>query len=310
MARHGVLVLGAGGFIGRALVAHLAARGESVIAATRAPQTFGVGIVNRATGTLDAASPWPALLADARAVVYLAGRAHAAPGPGEDWIEDEAATAHALAAAARREGVERIVLLSSIKAHGEVSGALPFRAGDPLAPADPYGRAKARVEAAMTATGAPLVVLRPPLVYGPGVKANFRVLMGLVMRRVPLPLASIANRRSFVHLDNLLDLVALVLTHERAPGRAFLLRDEREVSTPDLVRLIARGFGRGAILLPCPPGALIALAKLFGRSDVVERLIASLRVDDGATRETLGWRPRVALEDGIAATCRWYRDHG
>jgi nucleoside-diphosphate-sugar epimerase len=309
MARRGVLVLGAGGFIGRALVSELAARGESVIAATRAPLSFGPGITVRATGTLGAATPWPALLADARAVVHLASRAHAEPGPGEDWIETEAATAQALAAAARQAGIERIVLLSSIKAHGEANGARPFRADDALAPADPYGRAKARIEAAMAESYAPLVVLRPPLVYGPGVKANFCALLALVARGVPLPLASVANRRSLVYLDNLVDLIAVALTHERAAGHAFLVRDDREVSTPDLVRLLGHALGRDARLLPCPPGALMALARLVGRAGDVERLVASLSVDDSATRATLGWRPRVALEDGIAATCRWYRAH-
>jgi nucleoside-diphosphate-sugar epimerase len=301
-----VLVLGGGGFIGRALAARLAASGERVVATVREATALGAGIEVRATGALGAGTDWPALLGDVGAVVHLASRAHAPPEPGEAWIAAEAAAAAALAAAAARAGVARIVLMSSIKAQGE-GGARPFRADDPLAPADPYGRAKLRIEEAMRSARVPLVVLRPPLVYGPGVKGNFRALLGLVARGLPLPLASIANRRSLVGLDNLLDLVELALTHERAPGQVFLVRDARDVSTPELVRLIAHGLGRAARLFPCPPAALVMLARLMGRGGDAERLFESLIVDDEPTRTALGWRPRVALEDGIAATCRWYR---
>jgi nucleoside-diphosphate-sugar epimerase len=301
-----VLVLGGGGFIGRALSVRLAAGGERVVATVRQATELGEGIEALATGTLDAATDWAALTGEARAVVHLATRAHAPPELGTAWIEAEAATAAALAAAARRTGVERIVLMSSVKVHGEAS-ARPYRADDPPAPADPYGHAKLAIEEAMRASGVPLVVLRPPLVYGPGVKGNFRALMGLVARGVPLPLASVANRRSLVFLDNLLDLVELALAHDRAPGRTFLVRDDRDVSTPELIRLIAAGLGRPARLLPCPPGLLAALARLAGRGDDATRLFGSVTIDDEPTRATLGWKPRVAIEDGVAATCRWYR---
>jgi nucleoside-diphosphate-sugar epimerase len=306
MARRGVLVLGGGGFIGSRLAARLAARGERVVATVREATSFGPGVEARVTDALGAGTDWAALLGDVGAVVHLASRAHAPPEPGEAWIAAEAATAAALAAAAARAGVARIVLMSSIKVQGEGS-ARPFRASDPPAPADPYGRAKLRIEEAMRGAGVPLVVLRPPLVYGPGVKGNFLALLGLVARGLPLPLASIANRRSLVGIENLLDLVELALVHERAPGQVFLLRDARDVSTPELIRLIARGLGRPARLFPCPPVALGALARLMGRGGEAERLVESLIVDDAATRATLGWQPRVTLEDGIAATCRWYR---
>jgi UDP-N-acetyl-alpha-D-quinovosamine dehydrogenase len=306
MASSGVLVLGAGGFIGRALAARLAGRGERVIAGLRAPALLGPGIEPRIVGQLGPASDWPTLLADVRAVVHLASRAHAPPASGTAWIDEEAATATALATAARRAGVRRIVLMSSLKVHGEESGAGRFRAADPIAPRDPYGQAKARIEAALREAGADAVILRPPLVYGPGVKANFLALIGLVARGVPLPLASVENRRSLVFIDNLLDLVEVALVHERAPGGAFPLRDDAEVSTPELVRLIARGLGRKVRLLPCPPGLVLTLARLVGSGGAAERLVQSLCVDDEATRTTLGWRPRVALEDGIALTCRWY----
>ncbi|MGH7087266.1 MAG: hypothetical protein ACREFQ_00015, partial [Stellaceae bacterium] len=139
------------------------------------------------------------------------------------------------------------------------------------------------------------------------VKGNFRALLRLVQRGVPLPLASVANRRSFIFIENLIDLIEAALVAPAALGQAFLMRDDREVGTPDLVRLIAHGLERPARLLPCPPGALRAAARLAGRSEDAERLLGSLAVDDMETRVRLGWRPRIALDAGVAATCRWFR---
>jgi nucleoside-diphosphate-sugar epimerase len=267
------------------------------------------GVATQVAGTLGPDTDWAPLLAGARAVVHLASRAHA-PAADGSWIAQEEETARNFVLAARRAGIERIVLMSSVKVLGEVSAAVPFTADMPFAPADAYGTAKARIEAAMRAAalgGPALVVLRPPLVYGPGVKANFLALLRLVDREIPLPLASIANRRSFIGLDNLCDLVALVLTHGAAPGGTFLLRDDEEVSTPALIRLLARHLGRRSRLFPCPPALLLGVARLIGRETAAARLTQSLCVDDGATRRTLGWQPRLSLEDGLAATCAWFR---
>lgn len=303
-----VLVLGAAGFIGRALVARLAAASVKVVAAVRAETAFGAGVGMRVTGALSGASDWPALLAGCGTVVHLAGRAHRPTGVGEEWIAAEAAAAAALARAAPGAGIERIVLMSSVKVHGENSGAGRFRAGDPPHPADAYGRAKLAIEAAMRNEAASrLVVLRPPLVYGPAVTGNFGALLHLVDRGLPLPFASLTNRRSLIFRDNLVDLVLLALTHPEAPGGTFLLRDDEEVATPGLVRMIASGLDRRARLFACPAGLLQLAARLVGRGDVAARLVTSLSVDDGATRSRLGWRPLVTLADGIAATCRWYR---
>jgi nucleoside-diphosphate-sugar epimerase len=305
-----VIVLGGAGFIGRALTARLAASGIPVVAITRRAVDLGPAITGRAIGTLSAASDWPALLADGRAVVHLASRAHRPAGPSENWIVDEAALATALTRAAVQSGIERLVLLSSIKVHGETSGSVPIRASDPPAPADAYGRAKLQIEAAMARDATPrtsLTVLRPPLVYGPGVKANFLALLRLVDRGFPLPFASIENRRSLISVDNLVDLIVLCLSHPAAAGQVFGARDDEEVSTPRLIAEIARQLGRPARLFPCPPAALRGAARLLGRGNAAERLLGSLRLDDSATRKILGWQPRLALADGIAATCRWFR---
>ena len=185
--------------------------------------------------------------------------------------------------------------------------ARPFRAEDPPAPADPYGRAKLGIEAAMASGGVPLVVLRPPLVYGPGVKGNFRALLRLVARGVPLPLASVANRRSLVFLDNLLDLVELAL-QPRARARRNISGARRaggldtRADPPD-----RGGAWQAGAPVPCPPAVLRAAARLVGRGDDARRLLEFVTVDDAPTRDVLGWRPRVTLEEGVAATCRWYR---
>lgn len=307
-----VAVTGAGGFIGKALVARLARHGTPVIALARnaaeAPAQPGVtwrAVGDMTTGAVD----WTALLRGARAVVHLASRAHAPPGePG--WIERDAAVAARLARGAGAAGVAHILLMSSIKVLGAPRDNAPFRSGASAAPADPYGFAKWSIEEAMraaTAQGPALSVLRPPLVYGPGVRANFLALLRLVDRGLPLPFASIENRRSFVFIDNLLDLVEAALAHPAARHGTFLLRDDLEPSTPALIRLIARALARPARLFRCPPRLLRLGLAAIGRSDAAERLTGSLTIDDSDTRRRLGWQPRVSLEEGVAATCRWYR---
>jgi nucleoside-diphosphate-sugar epimerase len=308
-----IVVTGGAGFVGRALCARLAAAGASVTAVTRRPETLAAGVGVRAVGDITAATEWAPLLAGARAVVHLASRAHApAAGDALGWIEGEAAAARALAQAAGRAGVERLIFLSSVKVLGERTDGAAFRADRHPAPEDVYGLAKWRIEEAMraiTASGGPaLTIIRPPLVYGPGVKANFRALLRLVDSGLPLPFAGIANRRSLVFLDNLIDLLEIALDHPAARGGTFLLRDAEEVSTPELIRRIAEALGRPARLVSCPPTLLRLTARMLGRAEAADRLLDSLRIDDTATRARLGWRPRVTLEDGLAATARWYRE--
>ncbi len=152
--------------------------------------------------------------------------------------------------------------------------------------------------------GLDLVILRPPLVYGPGVKGNFRALTGLVARAVPLPFAGVDNRRSLIFLGNLVDLLAKACIHPAAPGRVLLARDERDLSTPELVRALASGFGRRALLFPVPPALLNALRSVPRVAAAVSRLTSSLQVDDTETRRALGWSPAVAPEAGLAATAQ------
>jgi len=288
-----VVVLGAGGFIGRALSARLAAR--NVLART---------VTRENSGTLSAKTDWPALLDGARIVVHLATAA--SPRLDRARFGDEIATAEALGQAARRCGIGRLILMSSIRAMGETSGAEPFRADAAPAPSDAYGRAKLAVEAAL-AEAPGLAILRPPLVYGPGVIDSFRTLMTAVARGVPLPVASIRNQRAFIFIENLLDAIEALLAAE-APGGVYLLRDGEEVSTPELVRRIARHLGRAARMWPLPPSLLRLALTSVGRGGMAAALIGSLAIDDSATRARLGWHPRISLDDGLAATCRAVRE--
>lgn len=305
-----IVVVGGAGFIGRALTRRLAAAGHRVVAAVRQPVALGQGITVAALGEIGAATDWAPLFTGARAVVHLASRAHQPVGIApQRWIDEEVAAGAALARAAVAARLERVILMSSIKVLGEGAADRPYRAGQSPAPEDEYGLAKWSLEAAMERAlrdGPPLTVLRPPLVFGPGVKANFLALLHLVDRGLPLPLAAIDNRRSLVSVENLVDLVVTVLDHPD-PGGTFLLRDDEELSTPELVRRMARALGRPARLFPCPPALLLTAARLTGRAGAIEKLLGSLRIDDRATRHRFGWQPRVPFDEALAATCRWYR---
>jgi nucleoside-diphosphate-sugar epimerase len=307
-----VVVLGAGGFIGRALVARLAREGVPVTAVARHAEAIGVGISASAMGNLSPNTDLITILEGAESVVHLASRAHK-PIDGASvahWIETEAASARHVAASAVRARLRKVVLMSSAKVHGEATHGTPFRADQPLAPVDAYGHAKAHMERAMADTlrdtDTMLVIVRPPLVYGPGVKANFLALLRLVCRAPVLPLASIANRRSFLYLENLVDLLCGLLARPDRVGGAFLARDGEDLSTPDLLRRIGRHLGRVPALLPCPAWALRLAGQVLGHGEAIARLTESLELDDHVTRSTLQWEAPYGVEDGLAATCRWY----
>ena len=303
--RRPIVVLGAGGFIGRPLARRLARAGVAVRAVTRQPMIFEPGIEARTGGGLSASTDWPPLLAGARAVIHLASRAHV-PSRDDSWIAQDAPTAAAIGAAAAREGVERTILLSSIKVLGERTAARPFSDLSRPAPVESYGWAKLAIEDAMRSTAPELVILRPPLVYGPDMKGNLRALLRLIDRGVPLPFAAIRNRRSLIALENLLDLVERAIEHPAAPGRVLLMRDV-ELSTPELVRAIAGHLGRRPRLFPMPPALLRLGAAMLGQREAAGRLLDSLVVDDGTTRQALGWQPRIGFDAAMAAACAGFR---
>jgi nucleoside-diphosphate-sugar epimerase len=298
-------VTGAAGFIGRAMCAGLVERGHAVHARSRRPVQPIPGVELHPIGDIGPTTDWSGHLDRIEIIVHLANRAHYSRRDPAN--HDEAQAVRVLAHSAAKAGVRRLIHMSSIRAMGEATlPGMPLRGTDPPRPRDPYGRGKLAIERALQATaresGIEIVVLRPPLVYGPGVKANFRALMRLAASGLPLPLARIENRRSLIFIDNLVDLVGRACLHPGAAGRVLLARDSADLSTPELIRLLAAGLGRKARLFGVPQPTLAALRGLPMLGRLVARLTLSLQVDDAETRAALDWRPPVPPEIGLAAT--------
>jgi len=312
-----ILVTGANGFIGRATCAELTRRGHEVVAAVRRIESARDVPCARAVavGPIGPATDWRAALDGTQAVVHTAAMAHSVARKSASETSDifavNAEGARALAEAAIRAGVRRLVFLGTVKVLGETTeGRAPFAETDPLDPdpGDSYARAKAAAEAALAdvAGGGSLevVVLRLPLVYGPGVKANFAALIRLARLAPPLPLASVANRRGLLFLGNLTDAIALALDHPGAAGETFMVGDGETVSTPELIRKIAVLLERPARLFSFPPGLLRLAAILSGQGARARRLLDSLELDGRKIRDRLGWRPPFSLDQGLALTLR------
>lgn len=304
-----VLVTGATGFVGQALCPLLESNGWTVRKAVRRPQAGCIAV-----GDIGPETDWRTTLDGVTEVVHLAARVHvmrdATSDPLTEYHTVNCAGTASLARQAAKAGVKRLVYLSSIKVNGEFTGATPFRAGDPPHPLDPYAISKWEAEQALQRiageTGLEIVVLRPPLVYGPGVKANFLRLLGLVERGLPLPLGAVKNRRSLLYLGNLADAIRVSLSHPSAAGKTYLLSDGTALSTAELVRHLAAALGKAPKLIAVPPGLLKIAALLTGKSAEAARLLDSLEIDGTAITNDLGWHPPYSTEQGLAVTASWY----
>jgi len=304
------VVTGAAGFIGGALCRGLVARGHAVVGATRSAAEPIAGVEFCAIGEIGPTTDWSKPIAGVDIVVHLANRAHRGRIDPPAAFEPEAAASLTRQAAAA--GVRRLVHMSSVRAMGEATKpGMPFRAGDALRPGDRYGQGKLAIEHALLAAARgstlELVVLRPPLVYGPGVKANFRALIRLAGSGLPLPFAGIDNRRSLIFIDNLVGAAALACVHPAAAGRVLLACDGMDLSTPQLLRVLADGLGRPARLFAVPDATFGVLRLLPGLGPRVARLTLSLQVDDSAARDTLGWAPEIATEQALLSTAAAFR---
>jgi UDP-glucose 4-epimerase len=306
------LVTGATGFVGTALCARLADCGHGVVPAVRSKSGLPHEVV---VGNLDASTDWRPALTGCDAVLHLAARVHvmedAAQNPLALYRATNTEATLNLARQAAQAGVKRFVFISTIKVNGEGRDA-PYRETDAAAPEDAYAISKWEAEQALQQiaadTGLEVVILRPPLVYGPGVKANFMRLLRTVERGWPLPLGAIRNRRSLLYLGNFVDAIRLCLEHPAAAGQIFLLDDGEPVSTPELIRAVARAMGRSARLLAVPVGMLELAGALLGKRAAVARLTGSLYVDSSAIRSRLAWMPPYSLQQGLAATVAdWQR---
>jgi nucleoside-diphosphate-sugar epimerase len=308
-----VLVTGATGFVGQALCEMLAASGYGIRAAVRGTRPPSPTIPESVSvGDIDAATDWRAALEGVDLIIHAAAHVHdPASGAHTDlFFEPNAVGTRRLAEAAVRAGTRRLIYLSTVKVNGEASTGRAFTAHDDPHPSGVYGTSKWLGEKFLleSALGSRLepVIIRAPLVYGPGVRANFLRLLDWVNRGRPIPLGAVTNRRSLVSVWNLCDLIVRLLVHPAAPGRVWMVSDGDDRSTPDLIRAVARAMGRRARLVPVPVPLLRILGHVSGRAVDIAKVCDSLQVDITDSRRELGWSPPLALEEGVARTVHWY----
>lgn len=301
------LITGAAGFVGGPLVEKLhRERIWELAVTTRSAAASVPADVRHFPIEITSETDWTAALDGVDVIVHLAARVHImndrAADPLTEFRQINTAATLNLAEQAARAGVNRLVFISSIKVNGEENDR-PFRHDDTPMPVDPYGISKLECEIGLheisARTGIEIVVIRPPLVYGPGARGNFALLVGLVRKKIPLPFASLKNRRTLVALPNLVDLIVTGMTHPDAAGQTFLAGDGEDLSTPGLIEGIAAGLGVKPMLLPFPPALLQMGARVTGKNAVYQRLCGSLQVDISHARDVLGWSPVVTPREGL-----------
>jgi len=312
-----LLVTGASGFIGTALVRCLCEKGCFRVLAALHHQIpeLPIGVDSVQITGLTAGTDWSTALAGVEAVVHLAARVHVMKDSSGDPLAEfrrvNVVRTLNLARQAAAAGVKRFIYLSSIKVNGEQTlPGQPFTEEDVPTPHDPYSISKYEAEEGLRViaqqTGMEVVIIRPPLVYGPGVKANFLNMMGWLHRGVPLPFASINNRRSLVALENLLDFIVVCLDHSAAANQIFLISDGEDLSTAELLRRMAHALGKPAHLIPMPISLLKVGAVLMGRRDMAQRLCGSLQVDISKARTLLGWNPPISVDEELSRTAQGF----
>lgn len=310
-----VLVTGATGFIGSAVLSRLLPDAGTTLRGSvrRYGSDMPAGVEQVFVGDLAPDTDWGKAVNGMDAVVHASARVHVmcdfAADPLAEFRRVNVAGTLSLARQAANAGVRRFVFISSIKVNGE--GTLPGRPyapDDVPAPVDPYGISKHEAERGLRQlaleTGLEVVIIRPVLVYGPGVKANFLTMMRWLYRGMPLPLGAIHNKRSLVALDNLVDLIVTCLYHPAAANQIFLASDGEDLSTMELLQRSAVALGRSVHLISVPVLVLRAVARLLGKMDLVQRLCGSLQVDISKTRELLGWVPPVSVDDALKKTAQ------
>ena len=312
-----MLVTGANGFVGSALCARLRKDGAPVRGAVRSSNARPGGTEGVTIDGLASDTDWSEALKNVEQVVHLAARVHVMNDKSSDPLaEFRRVTVEGTAALARQAavaGVRRFVYLSSVKVNGEFTEAGHlFTADDAPAPEDPYGVSKHEAEQLLRQiadeTGMEVVIIRPPLVYGPGVKANFESMMRWLARGVPLPLAAVTqNRRSLVALDNLMDLIVTCLNHPAAANQTFLVSDGEDLSTAQLLKRMSAAMGKPARLFDVPPGLLKLGATLLNKPGIYQRLCGSLQLDIAKTRQLLDWTPPVSVDEGLRRAAEGFR---
>lgn len=308
-----VLVTGATGFVGRTLCDTLAQSGYFVRAAVRGHRSVATGSAETViVGEHNSQTDWRSALQGIDCIVHAAARVHILhynPANASLYEETNVRGTRHLAASCVQAGVGRFIYLSSIKVNGEATTGQPFTAQDPPRPQDDYGISKWRAEQALFEIGArsqmQAIAIRPPLVYGPQVRANFLRLMSWVYKGIPLPLGAVANSRSMVSVWNLCDLICRSIATPITAG-VFLASDGVDVSTPQLIRKLAAAMNRPARLVHVPMTLLKMGGKTVGKSAEIGRLVGSLQIDISATRRTLNWTPPLSVDEGLVRTAHWF----
>ncbi len=306
-----VLITGATGFVGSQLCETASQNGWSV---QRVLRRSGVldGVV---VGDIEPDTDWLQALVDIDVVVHLAARVHIMNDDSSDPLAEfrkvNTDGTLNLARQAAESGVKRFIYLSSIKVNGEITETgQSFVPDDTFVPDDPYGLSKYEAEQGLLAlakeTNMEVVIIRPPLVYGPGVKANFHSMMRWIYKGVPLPFGAVYNQRSLVALDNLVSFIIHCIDHPKAANGVFLISDGEDVSTTELLQKVAKAFDKKAVLLPVPVSLMKFVARLLGKADVANRLFGSLQVDSSKARDLLGWKPVITMDGQLKKTAEVY----
>lgn len=312
-----ILITGANGFVGQALCLALGRHGGNIKRAVRIAESgqSSDGEKSIVVGSIGSSTDWTAALCGINTVVHLAARAHFVHESGRGLLsqyrEVNTEGTRRLAEMAAQAGVRRFVFLSSVKVNGERTSGHPFTENDLPQPEDAYGISKWEAEQALLnishTTGMEVVILRPPLIYGPGVKGNFLRLIRLVSRGTPLPLASVTNSRSLLYVDNLVDAIVSCVESPAAAGRTYLVSDGEDIPTPDLVLTLAIPLHVRTRLFPFPVALLRLGATVLGKGSEILKLTESLQVDSTRIKKELGWQPRFSLKQGLEETAGWYR---
>jgi nucleoside-diphosphate-sugar epimerase len=310
-----LLVTGATGFVGRSLCAEAIRRNFRVRGAVRSACKLPAGVETEVVGLIDGHTDWSVALAGVEVVIHLAARVHVMKDTAVDALAEfrriNVEGTLNLARQAVEAGVQRFIFISSIKVNGEgtVLGQL-YTAEDQPAPVDPYGISKREAEDALrqlaSETSMDVVIIRPPLIYGPGVKANFKSMMYWLDKGIPLPLGAIDNQRSLVALDNLIDLIVTCIRHPAAANQTFLAGDGEDLSTTELLRRMAAALGKKAWLVPVPSFLLVWGARLVGKQAIAQRLCGSLQIDISKACELLGWKPPVSMDEALRKAAQYY----
>lgn len=305
-----VLITGATGFVGQSLCVQAVCQGYAVRGAVRKPCELTEGVEPFVVGEINGLTNWSSALKGVNVVIHLAARVHILSEASENSMEEfrrvNVAGTEQLARSAAENGVRRLVYVSSIGVNGlqtKLGGS--FSEIDQPNPHNDYALSKWEGEQSLMRisekTGLGVVIVRPPLVYGAGAPGNFAQMLKVLSKGIPLPLASIDNRRSLIYVGNLVDALILCGTHPDAAGQIYLVSDGEAISTPDLLRQLGAAMGQPARLLPCPQALLRLAGRLTGKSDQIERLLGSLQVDSGKIRRELGWAPPFTMAQGLHA---------